>query len=104
MSYKIMSKKKYNKLLIFSIFFGCLFIFFQYIEYCESIFSISDSVFRNCFFVYTSFHGLHVIIGLRRLLLVLFYSIIIISSWYWHFVDIIWLFLFFLIYIWNINF
>lgn len=93
----------------FTVFLGILFIIFQYKEYRESYFSISDSVYGSVFFLITGFHGLHVIVG------VLFIVIIInrlinyqlsnfhhlgfeLSSWYWHFVDVVWLFLYIFIY------
>nr|WNV65527.1 cytochrome c oxidase subunit III [Cyanopterus ninghais] len=95
--------------IIFTIFLGFLFIFFQYMEYKESYFSISDSVFGSIFFLMTGFHGLHVIIGVFFILISL-YRIFKIHyskfhhfgfeacSWYWHFVDIIWLFLYIFVY------
>nr|UTN43032.1 cytochrome c oxidase subunit 3 [Craspedonirmus immer] len=88
-----------------TVFLGLLFTWFQYEEYKECSFTISDGFFGSIFFVGTGFHGIHVIIG----------SIFIVVSWvrmetmkvhesghtsfemaawYWHFVDVVWLFLF----------
>merc|ERR1712055_319666 len=81
------------------------FTAYQGIEYCESSFSISDSVYGSTFFVATGFHGLHVIVGTIFLLVCLVRLLMGILSithhlgltaaiWYWHFVDVVWLFLF----------
>jgi heme/copper-type cytochrome/quinol oxidase subunit 3 len=98
--------------LIATIFLGILFTSFQRLEYLEASFSISDNSYGRTFFVTTGFHGLHVIIGTRFLL----YCIIFVfkkntrkwqhlriefAIWYWHFVDVVWLFLFFFMYWWS---
>lgn len=46
---------------------GCLFLFFQFLEYNLSYFSINDSIYGSLFYVTTGFHGFHVIIGLTFL-------------------------------------
>nr|QTC30714.1 cytochrome oxidase subunit 3 [Psyttalia concolor] len=92
-----------------TIFLGILFMMFQYKEYSESYFSISDSVYGSVFFMMTGFHGLHVMIGVIFILisslrlLKLHYSNFHhfgfeAASWYWHFVDVVWLFLYIFIY------
>lgn len=95
-----------------TIFLGIYFSFLQFIEYKESYFTIADSSFGTTFFVITGFHGIHVLIG------TIFILIIIIRllnkqfspnhhfgfearAWYWHFVDVIWLFVFISLYWWN---
>ena len=98
--------------IIATIALAIIFTFFQYIEYSVSSFTISDSIFGTCFFFGTGFHGLHVIIGTIFLL---------VSLWrifdshftnnhhlgyeggilYWHFVDVVWLFLYVAIYYWG---
>lgn len=96
-------------LIILTIFLGLIFIVFQYLEYNEAFFSISDSVYGSIFFLATGFHGLHILIGvvfiiisLIRLLINQFSKIhhlgFEMASWYWHFVDVIWLFLYLFIY------
>lgn len=94
-----------------TIFLGVLFTMFQLFEYYQAQFSISDGIFGSTFFLTTGFHGIHVIIG-SIFLIVSFQRIknILISSehffgfeaaaWYWHFVDVVWLFLFTFIYWW----
>nr|YP_009501871.1 cytochrome c oxidase subunit 3 [Aacanthocnema dobsoni]AWU48798.1 cytochrome c oxidase subunit 3 [Aacanthocnema dobsoni] len=98
--------------LLLTIILGVYFTFLQYYEYLYSPFSISDSVYGSTFFITTGFHGIHVIIGT----LFLFHSFIRMSKmhfskthhlgmemaiWYWHFVDVIWLFLYMTIYWWG---
>nr|YP_010400420.1 cytochrome c oxidase subunit III [Cotesia flavipes]UQS76149.1 cytochrome C oxidase subunit 3 [Cotesia flavipes] len=101
-------KKSFFSLLM-TILLGLIFSYFQYIEYNESFFSINDSVYGSIFFMLTGFHGFHVIVGtifnlvmLIRLMkkhmsLYHFFGFEA-SSWYWHFVDLVWLFLYLFIY------
>jgi cytochrome c oxidase subunit 3 len=97
---------------IITIFLALLFTFFQLIEYFEAKFSISDGVYGSVFFMATGFHGLHVIIG-TIFLIVSFIRFLNfhfskkhhlgfqVASWYWHFVDAVWIFLFITIYWWG---
>nr|DAC76784.1 TPA_asm: cytochrome c oxidase subunit III [Pseudomyrmex flavicornis] len=101
-----------KKSLIITITLGIYFALLQSIEYLESPFSISDSVYGSTFFIATGFHGLHVIIG-TLFLIVCFMRMnskhfsnthhfgFEASAWYWHFVDVVWLFLFMSIYWWS---
>jgi len=84
----------------------------QLLEYCEAPFAISDSVYGSTFFLMTGFHGLHVIIGtififvcffrfLRGFLTVTQHLGFEFAAWYWHFVDVVWLFLFVSVYWWG---
>nr|AHA47085.1 cytochrome c oxidase subunit III [Liposcelis paeta] len=95
-----------------TILLGLYFTFLQFLEYKFSSFSIMDSVYGSIFFMSTGFHGLHVIIGtslilfsLSRMMMNHFsYShhlMFEFACWYWHFVDLIWLFLFIFIYWWG---
>lgn len=91
---------------------GLYFLILQYFEYIETRFRLRDSVFGSVFFMATGFHGFHVIIG-TIFLFVIWLRIIGIhfrkihhfgfeaSAWYWHFVDVVWLFLFSVIYWWG---
>nr|AWN56204.1 cytochrome c oxidase subunit 3 [Dinocampus coccinellae] len=92
-----------------TIMLGILFSYFQYLEYYESYFSISDSVYGSIFFMATGFHGLHVLVGTFFIFVnfvrVNFYHFSMYhhfgfeaASWYWHFVDVVWLFLYVFIY------
>lgn len=98
--------------LILTVVLGFYFSVLQIYEYREASFSISDSVYGSTFFIATGFHGLHVIIGtlflltcLLRQMLNHFSSIhhfgFEAAAWYWHFVDVVWLFLYISIYWWG---
>lgn len=98
--------------LIITIILGIYFSFLQFFEYYYAPFSIRDSVYGRTFFLTTGFHGIHVIIGtlflihvLTRLIKINFSSThhlgIEIAIWYWHFVDVVWLFLYITIYWWG---
>lgn len=94
------------------ILFGFLFLLIQEFEYLEFKVTISDGVFSSLFFLLTGFHGMHVLVGLLLLCTQadriwsnhfsiqrstgLSFAII-----YWHFVDIIWIFLFVFVYFFN---
>lgn len=98
--------------LIFGILYGVIFLLFQVIEYFESSFRISDSVYGSLFYIITGFHGLHVFIGTLFLIYTLYRIIenhflsshhcgFEIAAWYWHFVDVVWLFLYVIVYWWS---
>jgi len=97
---------------IYCFILGELFVVIQASEYSMRPFSVSDSVLGCCFFLLTGLHGLHVIVGLRLLWLCFIRFInadmnslnhvgFETAAWYWHFVDIVWLFVFRLIYAWR---
>lgn len=94
--------------LILSIWFTKLQIF----EYVNAPFSISDGIYGSCFFLSTGFHGFHVVVGT----IAIFISLVRVilnhftnthhfglesAIWYWHFVDVVWLFLFINVYWWS---
>lgn len=95
-----------------TIILGFYFTFLQAFEYIEAPFSIADRVFGATFFVATGFHGLHVIIG-SIFLTVCFHRLLShhfssdhhfgfeAAAWYWHFVDVVWLFLYTFVYWWG---
>jgi heme/copper-type cytochrome/quinol oxidase subunit 3 len=99
------------ELLILTVVLALMFTALQAYEYVESQVRLSDSVYGSTFFVMTGFHGLHVIIGsiflivcLIRILSSSFYKESVgfeCAIWYWHFVDVVWLFLFISIYVWG---
>nr|DBA43772.1 TPA_asm: COX3 [Bombus picipes] len=97
-------------MLILTILLGFYFNFMQIFEYYNSFFCINDSIFGSIFFLSTGFHGIHVMIGTLFLLFSLirmmknhFSTIHHINYefaiWYWHFVDVIWLFIYMFYYI-----
>jgi heme/copper-type cytochrome/quinol oxidase subunit 3 len=108
---EILKGKKTWWILIRSVL-GFYFLTLQGIEYYYSSFRISSSVFGRIFFFGTGFHGLHVCLGMIMLLVRSIRVMINIMSryhhfrlefrlWYWHFVDVVWLFLFFFVYTWG---
>jgi cytochrome c oxidase subunit 3 len=97
---------------IFTIILAIVFTAFQAIEYSVSSFTISDGAFGTCFFFGTGFHGLHVIIGTIFLSVALWriFAYHLTDNHhlgfeagilYWHFVDVVWLFLYVAIYYWG---
>lgn len=91
---------------------GVYFSFLQYIEYKQGEFSLRDSCYGTIFFIATGFHGIHVIIGSTFLMVTLInmakirvtrehHNSFEIAAWYWHFVDVVWLFLYLSIYWWG---
>nr|ARB50135.1 cytochrome c oxidase subunit III [Eteoneus sigillatus] len=98
--------------LYLTVMLGILFTMLQAYEYIESKFTISDSIYGSCFFMATGFHGIHVIIGTTFLLVCLMRHLMNhfsknhhygfeAASWYWHFVDVVWLMLYIMIYWWG---
>nr|ALO76633.1 cytochrome c oxidase subunit 3 [Melyridae sp. GENSP01] len=98
--------------LALTIILGIYFTALQAYEYVEAPFSISDSIYGSSFFMATGFHGIHVIIGTTFLLVCFLrhlnhhYSSLHhfgfeAAAWYWHFVDVVWLFLYISIYWWG---
>nr|YP_010145962.1 cytochrome c oxidase subunit III [Gryllus veletis]QQO79803.1 cytochrome c oxidase subunit III [Gryllus veletis] len=98
--------------LLLTIILGIYFTILQAYEYIEAPFTIADSVYGSSFFMATGFHGLHVIIGTTFLSVCLMRHMMFhfssnhhfgfeAAAWYWHFVDIVWLFLYISIYWWG---
>jgi len=117
----IMAERKYKKgnikslkiWLIVTILLGAIFLFGQGKEYIRLVnenITLSGSVFGTSFYALTGFHGLHVFIGLIILSIVLILTLIgdfnnskstVIGTVgiYWHFVDIVWAFVFTIVYV-----
>nr|QWB85849.1 cytochrome c oxidase subunit III [Clytomelegena kabakovi] len=98
--------------LILTVILGMYFTILQGYEYIEAPFTISDAAYGSSFFMATGFHGLHVIIGTTFLLVCLIRLYLNhfsathhfgfeAAAWYWHFVDVVWLFLYISIYWWG---
>ena len=94
--------------------FAIAFTAMQAFEYSAAPFGMSDSVYGSVFYLATGFHGFHVIIGTIFLAIctirLFFYHFsrqhhfgFEAAAWYWHFVDVVWLFLFLTIYWWGFN-
>lgn len=98
--------------IIYTLILAVLFTGLQAIEYSVSSFTLSDGIFGSCFYFGTGFHGLHVIVG-TIFLAVGFWRILAYhltenhhlgleaGILYWHFVDVVWLFLYVSIYYWG---
>jgi len=96
--------------LIATIVLAMIFTSFQALEYIEAPFTISDGIYGSTFFLATGFHGLHVFIGTLFLMICTLREAHLTpkhhfgfeaAAWYWHFVDVVWLFLFVSIYWWG---
>jgi len=95
-----------------TIFYGIVFTELQYKEYIDAPFAISDGIYGSVFYMITGLHGFHVIIG-TIFIIVCFFRFLRahftkthhlgfeFASWYWHFVDVVWLFVYMFIYCWG---
>ena len=91
---------------------GVFFLGCQAVEYYLSPFTFQDTVFGGTFYILTGLHGLHVLVGATFLLVCLWRASRLhftmwkqvgfkAAVWYWHFVDVVWIFLFLVVYIWS---
>lgn len=90
---------------------GAIFLVGQAYEYSHLEFGLTSNIFASCFYVLTGFHGLHVTLGLLLILAVLWRSRdakhysgeehfgVEAAELYWHFVDVVWIILFGLVYL-----
>jgi len=99
--------------LFLTVLLGSVFLGIQLHEYQELIrdgFTLSSSIFGSCFFTLTGFHGAHVLAGVIWLIVVLTrcakgyftpeeYAGVEIVGLYWHFVDLVWIILFTILYL-----
>ena len=95
-----------------TIILGITFSAIQAYEYAEAPFPFGTINYTSAFFMATGFHGFHVLVGTIFLLVCLFRAYaghftpkqhlgFEFAAWYWHFVDVVWLFLFATVYIWG---
>jgi cytochrome c oxidase subunit 3 len=98
--------------LVLTVILGMIFTSLQAYEYHHAAFSYGGHIYGSTFFMATGFHGAHVIIGTIFLTVCLLRAIagdftpqqhfgFEAAAWYWHFVDVVWLFLFACIYVWG---
>jgi len=115
MGIKENNRKKFNLWLFITVALGAIFLYLQYMEYHEALFEygikLNSGVYGTTFFMLTGFHGFHVAMGTVMLLIQWLRSTskghftaddqfgFEASSWYWHFVDVVWVFLFLFVYI-----
>jgi cytochrome c oxidase subunit 3 len=96
--------------LVLTVVLGILFTACQAYEYAHAGFNFAGHIYGSTFFMATGFHGAHVIIGTVFLLVCLVRAMngaftpkqhfgFEAAAWYWHFVDVVWLFLFTCIYV-----
>jgi cytochrome c oxidase subunit 3 len=100
------------KMIGFTVMLGIIFSLLQAFEYAHAPFGFRDGIYSSVFYMATGFHGFHVIIG------TLFLGVcwwrcskehftkdhhfgFEAAAWYWHFVDVVWLFLFCFVYVWG---
>lgn len=101
-----------KKGLLLTVLLGMIFTGFQAYEYAHAAFGFAGSIYGSTFYMATGFHGFHVIVG------TIFLAVCLVrahkghftpeqhfgleaAAWYWHFVDVVWLFLFTSIYWWG---
>ncbi len=106
-------QRKFRLWMILSLILGAFFISVQIMEYRQLIhegLTISSDLFGTAFFTLTGFHGAHVFIGLGWLLAIIIQGVrgrysaqrnlpVEIFGLYWHFVDIVWILLFVIVYL-----
>jgi cytochrome c oxidase subunit 3 len=109
------NKRKFNIWLGITVALGMLFVALQILEYYEAYahfgLTLNSGIYGSTFFMLTGFHGVHVVMGMTMLLIQWLRSVTAghftaddhfgfeASSWYWHFVDVVWVFLFLFVYI-----
>ena len=109
------NRKKFNLWLGITVLLGMIFLVVQVYEYYEAYahfgLTLNAGIYGSTFFMLTGFHGFHVFMGMTMLLIQFLRSVrgghftaddhfgFEASSWYWHFVDVVWVFLFLFVYI-----
>lgn len=101
--------------LLITVILGIIFTICQAYEYMHAGFSFSKdnggNIYSSVFYMATGFHGFHVLVGTITLAVMMFRAMaghftpkqhfgFEAAAWYWHFVDVVWLFLFAAIYVW----
>ena len=98
--------------LALTIFLGVCFTGVQAYEYSHAAFGFREGIYPSTFYMATGFHGFHVLVGTIFLIVCYFrgrgghftaghHFGFEAAAWYWHFVDVVWLFLFVSIYWWG---
>lgn len=107
-------RAKLKLMLGITILLGCFFLYLQVVEYIHAYtemgLTLDAGIYGNTFFLLTGFHGLHVTLG-TVLLIIMFFRVLKghfshdnqfafqAASWYWHFVDVVWVCLFIFVYV-----
>jgi cytochrome c oxidase subunit 3 len=108
----LLGHKSYTfNMMYLTISLGIFFSWLQFLEYGLTKFTLNDGLYGSVFFMLTGLHGFHVVVG-TCLLLISYWRIshnnfstkhhigFELAAWYWHFVDVVWLFVYTFIYIW----
>ncbi|MEC9197418.1 MAG: cytochrome c oxidase subunit 3 [Pseudomonadota bacterium] len=106
------NRKDIKSGLLLSVVLGVIFTVFQAYEYSHAAFGFAGNIYGANFFMATGFHGFHVIVGTIFLFICYLRTVrghftpenhigFEAAAWYWHFVDVVWLFLFAAVYIWG---
>jgi len=104
------NRKSCANQLIVTILLGLLFLLCQYFEYGHATFNFSSTVFGCNFYLTTGFHGFHVLLGVFYRMVCLFrvndrtlqnHLSLKLAVRYWHFVDVVWIGIFSLVYLWG---
>lgn len=108
------NRARFNLFLAITVALGLIFIGVQYVEYHEAYvemgLTLQSGIYGTTFFMLTGFHGFHVCLGTFMLLIQLIRGLkghfkpddqfgFEASSWYWHFVDVVWVGLFIFVYV-----
>ena len=108
------NRSRFNLFLGITVALGLAFIYVQYLEYHEAYvdmgLTLESGIYGTTFFMLTGFHGFHVCLGTFMLLIQLIRGLrghfkaddqfgFEASSWYWHFVDVVWVGLFIYVYV-----
>jgi len=108
------NRKAFIGWLALTVALAIIFLFVQYYEYYEAYahmgLTLESGIYGTTFFMLTGFHGFHVFLGMTMLLIMLLRALkghfshddcfgFEAASWYWHFVDVVWVCLFFFVYI-----
>ena len=100
------------KALGITVLLGVIFLCFQVFEYTHATFGFGENIYSSTFYLATGFHGFHVFVGTVFLWVCWLRAKkghftperhfgFEAAAWYWHFVDVVWLFLFIAIYFWG---
>jgi cytochrome c oxidase subunit III len=97
--------------ILLAVILGTIFLGLQGYEYAHMEMTLKTNTLSTAFYLLTGFHGAHVIVGVIMLTICYFRALnghftkhrhtgLQLSGWYWHFVDVVWIFLYFVLYLW----
>lgn len=106
------NQENFVKAVGYTVLLGIIFTGFQAYEYSHATFGFTENIYTSNFYMLTGFHGFHVVVGTIFLAVCYFrgrkghftsknHFGFEAAAWYWHFVDVVWLFLFAAVYWWG---